>query len=112
MTGELAVLFGTTNPGKLRELRRHIGSRLPILPVKDAKDKPVICSVEIGNDKVLFQGWQDSCPTSRTCSCCTRDQDEGWPVALPMDSNGSSITGGDFFHGHFFNSNSDILYPV
>ena len=32
-------------------------SRLPITQVKDAKGKPVVCSVEIGNDKVLFQGW-------------------------------------------------------
>jgi glycogen phosphorylase len=32
-------------------------SRLPITQVKDARGKPVVCSVEIGNDKVLFQGW-------------------------------------------------------
>ena len=33
-------------------------SRLPITQVKDAKGKPVVCSVEIGNDKVLIQGWK------------------------------------------------------
>ena len=32
-------------------------SRLPIRQVKDKQGKPVVCSVEIGNDKVLIQGW-------------------------------------------------------
>ena len=33
-------------------------ARLPITQVKDAKGKPVVCSVDFGNDKVLFQGWK------------------------------------------------------
>ncbi len=32
-------------------------ARLPIRPVKDKHGKPVVCSVEIGNDTVLIQGW-------------------------------------------------------
>ncbi|MGA9119497.1 MAG: alpha-glucan family phosphorylase [Bacteroidota bacterium] len=32
-------------------------SRLPITHVLDAKGRPVVCQVEIGNDVVKFQGW-------------------------------------------------------
>jgi starch phosphorylase len=33
-------------------------SKLPIVLVRNKKGNPLVCSVEIGNDKVAFQGWE------------------------------------------------------
>jgi starch phosphorylase len=42
------------------QMERYPGydpSRLPVTLVRDAKGDPVICTVEIGGDRVAFQGW-------------------------------------------------------